>query len=159
MVRAEARAEGRGRRRPSGPLATALPLVLLLAGLGVAGCSQDRVRPIRPEDDLHDPDPRRRTDAIVTAARSRDTKHVPQMIELLADPDPAVRLVVGASLRDLTGHDTGYVAYAPPEVLRQQVLAWRAWWASRSSAPVPPAPSSPPRPPPPPTADLSRGAP
>jgi hypothetical protein len=53
---------------------------------------------------------------------------------MLDDEDPGVRVLAGATLRDLTGHDTGYDASAPASGRREQVLAWRAWWQTRPAA-------------------------
>ena len=156
MVLPQQRRRVSGRRRPPGPLVAAL----LAASLSLPACAQGGPRPIRPEEDLYDPSPGRRTDAVLTVAKTRDAAHVPALIELLADPDPAVRMATGATLRDLTGHDTGYVAYAPPDALRAQVLGWRAWWSGGGVEPAAPTPAAgipvpaPPRSPAPPSIPL-----
>ncbi len=116
-------------------------LALSLAVLLGSACASEGPRPIRPVDDLHDPNPSVRSQAVSEAARRGDDVLVPELIELLDDEDGAVRLVAGQALRDLTGRDSGYRAYAPPPELHRQVQDWRAWWASRtgSAAPVAPA--------------------
>jgi HEAT repeat protein len=109
-----------------------------LALLLLAGCAAEpRPAPIRPEQDLHHPDPRRRTQAVQVVARERRPEHVPDLIELLDDEDPAVRMVAGATLSELTGRDTGYRAFASAEERRAQVRAWRAWHAGTAPRAAP----------------------
>jgi hypothetical protein len=124
------RPPARGGRAPG--LRAAVWLLLLLA---VSGCASDQpVRAIQPEFDLHDPDPRIRMRAVEAVAGKRDAQYVPDLIEMLDDEDEAVRVVAIGALRDLTGHDTGYVAYASPRELQDQVRAWRAWHAGGGAA-------------------------
>lgn len=88
-------------------------------------------------------------EAVTATVGSRDTSQVPALILLLEDDDDAVRLAAGSALRDLTGHDTGYRAFSPPEERARQAAEWRAWWAARTApnspgvgptgAPAPPA--------------------
>jgi HEAT repeat protein len=119
-------------------------LALALVSLLGSACASERPRPIQPADDLHDPNPSVRSQAASEVARRGDQRLIPELIELLDDEDGAVRLVAGQALRELTGRDSGYRAYAPEPELRRQVEDWRAWWASRpaSRAPAaaPPAP-------------------
>lgn len=110
-----------------------MTLALVLAAL--AACASDGgSTPIRPEFDLRHPDAGRRTDAIQEVARLRATQYVPDLIELLDDRDETVRLMAGGALRDLTGRDSGYRAFAAPEERRAQVLAWRRWYEARDAA-------------------------
>ncbi len=118
-----------GLRRGAPPWAQRLWLGAALGTL-LAGCVAERPRPIRPADDLLDPNPTRRVQAVGEAGRLRDLGQVPRLIELLDDEDEAVRLAAGTTLTELTGRDTGYLPYAPAAERRRQVLAWRAWWDS-----------------------------
>ena len=42
----------------------------------------------------------------------------------------------GSTLKSLTGHDTGYRAFAGPDERRAHVARWRAWWRGGSGAPT-----------------------
>ena len=117
------------RARKASHKGTLALLAAILAGLG--GCGSDAKRPIRPEFDLRDPSACRRTEAVAMVGASKTTQHVPTLIDMLDDEDPAVRLTAGATLKSLTGHDTGYRASATQEERRKQQDAWRAWWAGR----------------------------
>lgn len=77
---------------------------------------------------------------------SRDTRQVPALILLLEDDDDAVRLSAGSALRELTGHDTGYRAFAPPEERARHAAEWRTWWAARTPPPPGVAPTGAPAP-------------
>jgi len=112
-----------------------LPAIL---ALGLLACGSSPKRPIRPETDLVHPYGGVRTRAVLEVARQGDLARVPDLIELLDDEDPGVRAAAGTALEELTGHDTGYRAWAPPETLRAQVLTWRAWWAAREGGTEPP---------------------
>ena len=105
-------------------LAAATPLLL-------SACGSTNPRAVQPETDLHHPSATRRLEAVATVTNSRDMGHVPALIEMLEDPDAGVRMTAGQSLKDLTGRDTGYRPYGPPEERARQAAEWRAWWASR----------------------------
>ncbi|MFM8981120.1 MAG: HEAT repeat domain-containing protein [Planctomycetia bacterium] len=128
-------------RRPTRRLAGSLALGSLLAtGAllalgGMLGACSSPPRPIRPADDLASPNPSVRAQAAGEVARLGALEHLPAVIELLDDDDATVRLMAGRTLRALTGHDTGYRPYAPPDELRAQVEAWRAWWAAQAPGP------------------------
>lgn len=109
-------------------------LALALAAALVSACTSDSPRPIRPVDDLHDPNPSVRSQAVSETARRSDDQLIPELIELLDDDDAVVRLTAGKTLRDLTGRDSGYRAYAPAPELRLQVENWRAWRASQPTS-------------------------
>jgi hypothetical protein len=113
------------------------PAVGLLLGVWITGCANDRPRPITPSDDLFDPNPTRRVQAVTEVRRLGASEHVPTLIELLDDEDETVRLLAGTTLEDLTGRDSGYVPYAPAAERRKQVEDWRRWWAERKAAPAP----------------------
>ncbi len=146
------RADGASRGRPRARGRLLLPALAGLAFLGA--CGTPAPRPIQPEFDLRHPSATRRVEAVAATVNARDTTQVPALILLLDDDDDAVRLSAGAALRDLTGHDTGYRAFAPPEERGRQAEAWRTWWAARggtlspapASAPASGTPTSPGRP-------------
>jgi len=99
-------------------------IVLSLLG----ACASEIHRPVRPEYDLRDPSATRRLTAISTVERTGDRSFVPALIELLDDDDETVRMAAGSTLKTLTGHDTGYRAFASPEERQSHVARWRAWW-------------------------------
>jgi hypothetical protein len=111
-------------------LAAATPLLL-------AACGSTNPRPVQPETDLHHPSATRRLEAVAAVTSSRDMGHVPALIEMLEDPDPGVRMTAGQSLKELTGRDTGYRPFGPPEERARQAAQWRAWWASRGAGAAP----------------------
>lgn len=108
---------------------------------GVAGsCGETTRYPIRLDDDLSSASASRRTEAVGVVARERDRARIPELIEMLDDQDAGVRLAAGTALRELTGHDAGYEAWAAPEDRRRQQARWRRWWAEEGRATVPPPP-------------------
>lgn len=108
-----------------------------LCAAGIAsGCGSNAPRPINPEFDLHDPSGTRRAQAVTRVEVTGDTRQVPALISRLDDEDDAVRLLAGRTLKDLTGHDTGYRATMEPEERRRHIDLWRAWWASRARGPA-----------------------
>lgn len=104
------------------PRAAAGGLLLLLA----ACASTDTPRPVQPEFDLHHPDALRRTLAIQDVAARGDRRWLPDLVELLDDRDETVRLQAGAALREMTGEDVGYQAFADQAARRAAQAAWRA---------------------------------
>ena len=123
-----------------------ISIAVALAGGLVAACGSTDPRPIRPEFDLHSSDASRRTQAVAQTNSTRDTSQVPALINLLDDDDAAARLAAGKALRDLTGHDTGYRAYAPPAERARQMEIWRAYWAAKNGNAAPARTSAPPAP-------------
>jgi hypothetical protein len=114
------------------------------AAAALAGCGgEPPPPPIRPQYDLHHPSGSVRAHAVSTVAAQRDTSHVPALIAALDDDDEAVRLSADATLKELTGHDTGYKPYLPRSERRRHVELWRGWWEGRARA-VPAARTVPP---------------
>jgi hypothetical protein len=113
--------------------------VLVLAAASAGGCGSTRPV-VRAETGLKDPQIVRRMEALREVDRTKDRSLTPEVIELLDDEDPGVRLMAGAVLKDLTGHESGYEAHAGPVQREQQVRAWRAWW-EREGRPVAQAPA------------------
>jgi len=105
------------------PRAAVAGLAILLA----ACASTDTPRPVQPEFDLHHPDALRRTLAVQDVAARADRRWLPDLVELLDDDDATVRLQAGAALREMTGHDVGYQAFAGSEARHEAMAAWRAW--------------------------------
>lgn len=106
----------------------------------VGGCGSDPLRPVNPEYDLRDPSATRRLTAVSTVERTVDRTQIPTLIEMLDDDDASVRMTAGSTLKQLTGHDTGYRAYAPEEERRRHVALWRTWWNASNVNPQAPKP-------------------
>jgi HEAT repeat protein len=113
----------------------------LVLALPAVACGTSAPRPVNPEFDLHDPSGTRRSQAVAKVAATHETRHVPALISRLDDEDDSVRLLAGRTLKDLTGHDTGYRATMESPERRRHIDLWRAWWAAktRGAAGAPPA--------------------
>lgn len=109
-----------------------LPLLLSLGAL-LAGCASDGTRPIDPAVDLSSPDGTRRAQAVQAVGVSGDTRYVSELIPMLDDPDETIRLQAHAVLRELTGHDTGYVPFGDQGERSAHVARWESWWAEQSA--------------------------
>jgi hypothetical protein len=119
--------------------------VLVAGALALlVGCASDaRPRPVEPARDLHDPDPGRRLAAVAIVAQTGDTTRYPDLVELLEDRDPSIRMAANRTLEDMTGRTTDYRAFDPVDVRRPYVEGWWAWLVphkSRFPAPAPGAP-------------------
>jgi hypothetical protein len=101
------------------PRAFILAVLLLLNG----GCA-----PTTPgAASFHGPDPASRMAALTEAAQRGDRLAVPQIVEMLDDADPAVRLLAGGTLQKLTGLTHGYDASAPRYQRLEAQARWRQW--------------------------------
>lgn len=105
------------------------PGPLLLTCVLLAGCASDGTRPVEPGVDLYNPSGTRRAQAVQMVAASGDTAYVPELIALLDDRDETVRMQAHAALKQMTGHDTGYLPYEDRTARAEHVEQWRAWWA------------------------------
>ena len=99
----------------------AMSLVVLLCGGLAAGCNSAGERKA-----LSSPSPVERARATVTLAEQRDAASVHKLVDLLEDPDQAVRMYAIIALRRLTGEDYGYRYYAREAERRPAVERWRA---------------------------------
>ena len=54
--------------------------------------------------------------------------------EVAGNPDVSVRVTSVRSLRDMTGQDFGFVAYADEPERREAVAKWRAWYQKKGTA-------------------------
>jgi hypothetical protein len=131
--------------------------LLAVVGSGLVGTGACAAPAQAPDSTwaLRDPAAARRMEGLREVARRREMALVPEVIELLDDPDAGVRLTAGAVLKDLTGRRTDYRASLGPLERRAAVQEWRAWWAANGATV---AATSPPRvtpvPPPPPVAPV-----
>jgi hypothetical protein len=101
-----------------------LPLVPLLAALCVGpglACNSSG-----PRAELSSPSPIARARATVALGERRDPTAVHKLVDLLEDPDQAVRMYAILTLRRMTGDDFGY-RYFDREAERQPAVErWRA---------------------------------
>jgi HEAT repeat protein len=79
-------------------------------------------------DKLQDKNAEIRRAAALAIAMKEDKGHLPRLIDLLEDPDPAVARAAHRALKSLTDQDLGPTPGATPAERRQAVEAWRAWW-------------------------------
>jgi len=82
---------------------------------------------------LQDDDPEIRRAAALGLAMRESIAHLPRIIELLRDPDPAVRPAARAALRTLSGQDFGPELTATEEERERAVTRWQEWWEKRRS--------------------------
>jgi hypothetical protein len=97
-------------------------LLLLLALVALPGCKISRGEPSLESDD-----PALLVPAIRRAAIARDEGDLKELVELLDEPDPAVRMFAVNSLRRLTGQHMGYVYYARDRERAEATNRWRAY--------------------------------
>ncbi len=67
--------------------------------------------------------------AAAQAGARRDSQTVPYLVKALESDAPDVRLFAIASLRNMTGDDLGYCAWADETKRQAAVERWRAWLA------------------------------
>ncbi len=107
------------------PWALSLALVLgLTCWLAVLGCG---VGP-RTFQDLQNPAPIVRARAVGLGREVPAAVAIPALIDRLEDADGVVRMTACEALRQRTGQDFGYVAWADPSDRAAAVARWRAWW-------------------------------
>jgi hypothetical protein len=124
----------------AGPSRRALPAVDLLT-LALAGGCAAPPKPLLPR--LQDEDPAVRALAAAEAARTRDAKALPYLVDRLSDAEPDVRLLASVALQDLAGSKVfaaiGWRFYDPPEERSQAQERWRDWLRQGMPANPPPA--------------------
>ncbi len=83
-------------------------------------------------EQLQNEKPSIRVGAIITAARLKDAKAVPYLIDRLTDSERSVRFYAIMSLEKITGETMGYRHYDPPARRAEAVARWRRWLNKRS---------------------------
>jgi len=83
-------------------------------------------------DKLRDPNAEVRRAAALACAMKEMSTHVPDLIPLLEDTDPAVPPAARAALKSLTSQDFGSVASSDPAGQARVAAAWKEWWQKRS---------------------------
>ncbi len=67
--------------------------------------------------------------AALACAMKDDKQHIPDLIELITDPDVSVMLAAKAGLRSLTGQNFGPAPTASPGQKALAATAWKEWYA------------------------------
>jgi hypothetical protein len=94
-------------------------MVLVVSTLSACAPSVSARKQLRAESPLD------RARAVVTVAERGDLEAVHQLVVLLDDPDPAVRMFTIHALRRLCGRDFDYRYYEPEEKRAASVERWR----------------------------------
>ena len=81
------------------------------------------------DDKLRDDDLEVRRAAALACAMKDEKGHVPRLIVMLQDPEPAVAHAAHAALKSLTGQDLGPGKDATPAEVAAAGAAWKDWWA------------------------------
>jgi hypothetical protein len=92
---------------------------LVWSGLPACG------RAAQPRAGLSSPNPLDRARGVVEVAESRDPDAAHKLVDLLEDPDAAVRMYAIIALRRLYGHDHGYRFYQDEGRRAVAVERWR----------------------------------
>ena len=124
-------------RLPEWIVRTALVTPVVMGVVSWPGCDAGAGR----RRQLGAGNPLDRAEAIVRVCEARDIHAVQKLVDLLEDPDRAVRLYAIQALRRLCGVDFGYRYYAGPAIREVAVQRWReALRAGQITVPPPSAP-------------------
>lgn len=105
-------------------------LVLLLTAVAT-GCGGAK---LTWEEQLDSPAGVERTQGVMTVGERNIQPAIPRLIELLNDRDVSVRVVTARTLRNMTGQNFGYVAYADDTEREAAARRWQAWWDGQHGA-------------------------
>ena len=117
---------------------------LWLAASVCAGCASGPTPPRSLYLRLQNEDPTVRAEAIAEAARTRDEKALPYLVDRLGDSESDVRLFADAALGEMAGpawKAMGWRSYDPPDVRAQAQQRWRDWLRRRAAGGAAPASS------------------
>ncbi len=106
------------RRRGLGRVCALIVACAAALGVGCANHAADRQR-------LRSTNPLERAEATVRLAEGGDAEAVHKLVDLLDDPDRAVRMYAILALRRLCGEDFGYRHYDGPAKRAPAVERWR----------------------------------
>jgi hypothetical protein len=81
------------------------------------------------DEKLQDDNLEIRRAAAIACALKEEKSHLPRLIAMLADSQPAVGRAAFAALKSLTGQDFGPRNDASPIEVEASVKAWNAWWS------------------------------
>jgi len=100
-----------------------------VGGAGAGGCNEPTGPRTVANEDLNIKIP-----AIRVAGEHKDLTAAPELVRDLESDDPALRMYAIRGLREMTGHDLGYVYYADVEKRRPAVAKWRRWLGQQGAA-------------------------
>src|SRR5262249_26019770 len=83
---------------------------------------------------LADEDVEIRRAAALACGMKEDRSHVPDLIPLLDDPEPAVGRAAYVALKHLTGQDFGPPASATAAEKSAAIQKWKTWWSKASGS-------------------------
>jgi hypothetical protein len=102
-----------------------IPTLVLAAALLAGGLLSCRASTEKVRSELVSGTPVQQVSAAVTVAKRGDVQSIPELIALLDDNDPAVRMYAIMALRDLTGQTYGYKFYGSQEERAAAVQRWQ----------------------------------
>lgn len=76
--------------------------------------------------------------AAVETDKTRVTKDIPELIEMLDSADPGLRMIAGRTLYDLTGETLGYRFSDPYNKRREAIDRWEVWWSDHRGRTISP---------------------
>jgi hypothetical protein len=69
----------------------------------------------------------------MSSSHKKATEHIPDLLQLLDDPEVAVIQAARTALKELTGEDFGPDAEAGRRGRISAAAAWRKWWKEHPS--------------------------
>jgi hypothetical protein len=81
---------------------------------------------------LKDEDAEIRRAAALASAMKEIKEHIPDLIRMLSDREPAVQRAALAALKELTGQDFGPRPDADRAERAKAIAAWEAWWSKKA---------------------------
>ncbi len=110
-------------------------LLVLLTTTGLTTGCMSSAKPRRFGELAHNSSPLARARAISLGEPLPDSVVIPRLIERLGDRDGVVRMAAHDELRQRTGQDFGFLAWAEVAQRDAAVERWKQWWAERTRAP------------------------
>ena len=115
------------------------PRLLLVTALLLGGLLSCRAGPAKARAQLVSGTPEEQARAAVQLTEHRDVQSIPELIALLNDNDPAVRMYAITALEDLTGQTYGYKFYAPEAERAAAIQRWQEALRAGQLPSTPPA--------------------
>jgi HEAT repeat protein len=101
------------------------PLVATVSASVLLGLLSCRSSTEKARVELVSGTPAQQAEAAVKLTEHRDVQSIPELIALLNDSDPAVRMYAITALEDLTGKTYGYKFYAPEPERAAAIKRWQ----------------------------------
>lgn len=120
----------------------ALALAIPRLGMGIQSKARDalaqrltRMTAATLRDKLQDDSVEVRRAAALACGRKKAEEHIPDLLQLLDDPEVAVILAARKALHQLTGEDFGPSEETGRQGRIRAAAAWRHWWKEHQSEP------------------------